>query len=80
MASLIITYGMRTYARKLLKIEMKEKSFERFLMTQNDEEIPSSLVRVNLSKKGLSSMCENLWQHREGIIKHCLHLLGNGRI
>ena len=25
-------------------------------------------------------MCENLWQHRKGIIKHWLHLLRNGRI
>ena len=30
---LIITYGMRTCVRKLLKIEMKEEAFERFLMT-----------------------------------------------
>ena len=27
---LIITYGMRTYVRNLLKIEMKEKAFKRF--------------------------------------------------
>ena len=56
MVSLIITYGMRTYVRKLLKIEMKEENFERFLMTQNDVEIPSYIVRVIFITKGLSSM------------------------
>ena len=25
-------------------------------------------------------MCENLWQHRKGIIKHWLHVIRNGRI
>ena len=50
-ASLIVTYGMRTYARELLKKEMKDETFERFLMTQNDVEIPSFVVRDNLSKR-----------------------------